>query len=270
MKVLGIDFTSAPSRAKPITVARTRLDGAVVHLDGVDRLTSFAAFEALLAEPGPWLAGLDFPFGQARSFVADHGWPTDWAAYVRTVAALPSFFATVKAYEAARPAGAKQPRRRVDGRAGGQPPQKVQWQPVGLMFARGAPRLLASGVHLPLLHETGDARVAIEVYPGVMARRLVGARAYKAEAGDTDARRSARVALVDALRAGPVAYGVTVAMTDRQALDLVADAKGDDLDAVLGAVQAAWASRQPRYGIPHDADPVEGWICDPHLVPATA
>ncbi len=34
------------------------------------------------------------------------------------------------------------------------------------------------------------------------------------------------------------------------------------LDAVLCLLQAAWAQRQgpPRYGLPEELDPLEGWI----------
>jgi hypothetical protein len=46
---------------------------------------------------------------------------------------------------------------------------------------------------------------------------------------------------------------------------LIEDASGDSLDAVACLVQAAWAARHAalgdsRYGWPHDADPLEGWI----------
>ena len=42
--------------------------------------------------------------------------------------------------------------------------------------------------------------------------------------------------------------------------ELVADASGDRLDAVLALLQAAWAAQQPRYGWPQGVDPLEGWI----------
>ena len=42
--------------------------------------------------------------------------------------------------------------------------------------------------------------------------------------------------------------------------DLVADASGDRLDAVLCLLQAAWALGQPRYGMPAVIDRLEGWI----------
>ena len=41
---------------------------------------------------------------------------------------------------------------------------------------------------------------------------------------------------------------------------LIADGSGDLLDAVICAVQAAWAARQPGYGIPASAPAGEGWI----------
>ncbi len=49
------------------------------------------------------------------------------------------------------------------------------------------------------------------------------------------------------------------------ATELVGDPTADLLDAVLAAVQAAWAwgRRAHGYGIPPEADPAEGWIVDP-------
>ena len=48
-------------------------------------------------------------------------------------------------------------------------------------------------------------------------------------------------------------------------IDINEDASGDKLDAVLCAIQAAWAwkKRDRRYGRPHSADKLEGWIADP-------
>ena len=37
-------------------------------------------------------------------------------------------------------------------------------------------------------------------------------------------------------------------------------AKRSYADTKADQVQAAWASMQPRYGVPADADPLEGWI----------
>ena len=46
---------------------------------------------------------------------------------------------------------------------------------------------------------------------------------------------------------------------------LAEDPTGDQLDALLCAVQAAWAwrNRDKRYGAPDEVDPLEGWIAGP-------
>jgi hypothetical protein len=56
-------------------------------------------------------------------------------------------------------------------------------------------------------------------------------------------------------------------MTDEMAEELVDDAMGDELDAVLCAVQAGWAylGRENGYGIPGGCDRGEGWIVDSYM-----
>jgi hypothetical protein len=68
-QLLGVDFTSAPTRRKPITLARGRLLGSVLRFERLDVFNDFAAFEAALAGAGPWLGAFDFPFGLPREFV---------------------------------------------------------------------------------------------------------------------------------------------------------------------------------------------------------
>ena len=78
MRVFGIDFTSAPRPAKPITVAVGRLQPGsqpTYVLEAIRELTRFPDFEAFLREPGPWVGGFDLPFGQPRPLVAHEGWP---------------------------------------------------------------------------------------------------------------------------------------------------------------------------------------------------
>lgn len=283
--LLGIDFTSAPRRAKPITVAHGRLDGARVVLDHIERCPDWASFEAVLARPGPWLGAFDFPFGLPREAVVDLGWPQDWAGLVRHCAAMgkPAFRAALDAYRETRPAGRRYAHRATDLPARSHSPLKLVNPPVGLMFLEGAPRLLAAGVHLPGMHAGDPARAAVEAYPGLLARRITPA-SYKSDERrkQTPERRAARAAIVDALVRGAPSSGgpqpaptlhATPALHDA----LVEDASGDLLDAVLALLQAAAAARQgaPRFGLPADFDPIEGWItgCTPvadHAASASA
>jgi Protein of unknown function (DUF429) len=253
--LIGVDFTCAPSRRKPITVARGRREGAVVELQRVDRLPDLAAFETLLREPGPWLGAFDFPFGLPRVFVESLGLggtlPGVVAALRARCATRMEFRALVDTWGNGRPQGQRLPHRRTDTAEPGAfttSPLQTRYVPVGLMFFEGLPRLLDTGVHLPGLADGDRSRVALEGYPGLLAHELIGARSYKNRASDD--RRAARGELLDALHEG----------RGRLGLALLDDDSGDLLDAALCLIQAAWARTQPGYGLPDGVDPVEGWV----------
>ena len=270
LQLLGIDVTSTPRRAKPITVACGHLDGARVVLDCFERCADWPSFEALLARPGPWLGAFDFPFGLPRAAVVDLGWPQTWAALVRHCTALgkPAFRTALDTYRESRPAGRRYAHRATDLPARSHSPLKLVNPPVGLMFLEGAPRLLAAGVHVPGMHDGDAQRVAIEAYPGLLARRITNA-SYKSDERrkQTMERRAARVGIVSALTAErPAAESnlgtPELVATPDQRQALVEDASGDLLDAALALLQAAAAARQgpPRFGLPAAMDPLEGWI----------
>jgi hypothetical protein len=264
LQLLGIDFTSAPTRRKPITVARGRLAASRLALQRVDALSDFAAFEALLREPGPWLGAFDFPFGLPRELVEALGWPREWLALMRHYATLSraDIRQQFAAFCAERPVGGKFAHRACDIPAGSSPSMKWVNPPVAYMLHAGAQRLIGAGVHLPTLHAGDTARTALEAYPGLLARELIGARSYKSDdkAKQTPERLIARKDMLEALEQGRSRLGIRVAMSHAQRDALAADAGGDRLDALLCLVQAAWASRQPNHGLPDQVDAVEGWI----------
>ena len=273
MLVGGVDFTCAPSRRKPITRADCRLVQGVLLLERIRPIPGFEAFEAMLAEFGPWIVGFDFPFGQSRRFVEGVGWPIDWQRCAEIAGALtrPAFVEVLEDYKRNRPVGDKEHRRVTDQRARSISPQKLYGVPVARMYHAGVPRIAAARVSIPPCRPTGDNRVVLEAYPALVARRFVGRAGYKSDerAKQSPAHRIAREAIVAGLASALFrdAYGFTVALEPDAAEDLVADATGDRLDALLCAVQAAWALGRPDFGIPADCDPLEGWIVDPSLAP---
>ncbi len=261
MRIYGVDFTCAPRRAKPITVASGVLQGDRLRVENLERLESFEAFEAFLERPGPWIGGFDFPFSLPRELVRDLGWPESWQALVAHCASMTrkELRQVLDAYRASRPAGRKYAHRATDLPAGSSSPMKLVNPPVALMFHEGARRLLAAEVDLPALASRDSSKVALEAYPGLLVRGQLGIReSYKADAraAQTPARKAARRRVVQALKAGePLGIRVSVS-----AELLVEDGSGDLLDAVICAVQAAWAARRPRYGLPDEAPAGEGWI----------
>ena len=268
----GCDFSSAPSRRKPIVLARGSLCAGRVLLERLETFETLNGFGQRVAEPGHWVGGFDLPFGLPRELVEQLGWPTDWLACMRHYAALSraEIRECFAAFCAARPAGGKFAHRATDRPAGSSPSMKWVNPPVAYMLHAGLPLLLEAGVSLPGLCSGDEARVALEAYPGLLARSVLGARSYKSDdkAKQTPERLIARKDLLHALEQGTApllqAAGLRLKLSHAQHDELVADASGDRLDAVLCLLQAAWAFAQQqgghaRYGLP-DFDPLEGWI----------
>jgi hypothetical protein len=171
------------------------------------------------------------------------------------------FRQALDSYRAGRPVGRKYAHRATDYPAGSSSPMKLVNPPVALMFHEGARRLLDAGLSIPILRENGSDRIALEAYPGLLARKQLGIRAsYKSDtrAEQTGARRSVRKQIVAALVDGrPLGIDVKFSKFEKQ---VVADGSGDLLDAVICAAQAAWAAKRPGYGLPAEASAGEGWI----------
>ena len=273
MKIFGLDFTSAPGRRKPLIALGCTLEGDSLRVEDSETLTDFGGFEGFLQRRGPWVCGMDFPFGQPRSLVGTLGWPESWEGYVGEVGRLPKeeFEDKIRADMELRPAGSKWRYRLADRRSGSSSAMMLFRVPVGKMFYQGAPRLLASGVRVEPCRRNGDERVAIEAYPAVVARRFLGRTAYKRDGvPDTPERRSARETLLAGLESALLreVYGFAVEMDARWRDEFVRDPSADALDSLLCAVQAAWAyeKRDEGYGVPPECDPDEGWILDPALL----
>ncbi|MEN9316386.1 MAG: hypothetical protein RIS35_2779 [Pseudomonadota bacterium] len=271
IRILGVDFTSAPRKAKPITVAFGTLRDATLQVDRIEAFADFAGFDALLARPGPWVGGFDLPFGLPRALVDVLGWPgartrgrDAWARLMRHLESMPraEMVAAFRAWCDARPPGSKFAHRATDLRAGSSPSMKWVNPPVAYMLQAGAPRLLAAGLTVPGMHAGDPSRVALEAYPGLVARSIVGRTSYKSDTreGRTPARAQARAAIVEAIERGD-ALAIRVSMPASLREACLDDPRADLLDAVLCALQAAAAARAPDgYGLPLDLDPVEGWI----------
>ncbi len=278
MQVIGCDFSSSPGKRKPIVFAVGSVDKGRVQLLRLDRVETLDGFSDWLTAHTDWIGGFDLPFGLPRELVEHLHWPTDWTQCIHHYARLSraDIRVTFKAFCDARPIGGKFAHRATDLPAGSSPSMKWVNPPVAYMLHAGAPRLLAAGVHFPALHE-GDAadrdaagyprRVALEAYPGLLAREILGNRSYKSDdkAKQTPDRLIARKDLITALEHGQTRLNLRLKLTHAQRDTLADDASGDSLDAVLCMLQAAWAKGQHDaghvcYGLPKKVDALEGWI----------
>ena len=205
----GVDFTSRPRPRKPITIASGRLAASAFRLEALVEIAQWQEFECWLRRPGPWIAGLDFPFGLPREAVEDLGLPQAWpqlVVHVRQQTRL-AFRDQLDRYRESRPFGRRYAHRAADHPAGAHSPLKLVNPPVGLMFLEGAPRLLDAGLSVPGLHTGDPLRIAVEAYPGFVARQILRLP-YKndAVAKQTAAHRRARATLVAALTGATVPF----------------------------------------------------------------
>lgn len=287
-RLLGIDFSSSPSKKKPIAVAVGQWQGAVLAVDDLLSLTTLAEFETLLKEgpqafgkferaAGPleqlgFVAAIDMPFGLSRKLVEGLKWPgagrTDfkaWENLINYYSALSreQIRATFKAWCDARPAGHKFAHRDCDGPAGSSPSMKWVNPPVAYMLHAGAQLLMKTGVHIPGMQRGDKTRVALEAYPGYLARQVLNRASYKSDdpKKDTADRRMARSELLCALEEGML-FGIKVQVRPYLRARLLDDVKADHLDAVLCCLVAGWAAKRAdsNFGLPKLIDPVEGWI----------
>jgi hypothetical protein len=271
-----VDFTSAPTPRKPITVAVGRWSRGervpIYRLDEIRGLASLWEYEAFLQEGGPWLGGFDLPFGQPRTLIEHEGWPTDWPTFVRFYCSQPrdSLRSTFKRWCDARPSGDKFAWRRADKPAGSSPAMRWTNPPVAWMMHAGIGRMLDAGLVFPA-HRQGvtesedrvaaNARIALEAYPGFTARKVCRT-SYKSDAtaNQTPERAANRRTILQALIAGTAGLDITLEITPAWSRRLLADGSGDLLDAVICGLQAGHAAMLPEYGLPADLDPLEGWI----------
>jgi hypothetical protein len=271
MKVLGLDFTSAPSKRKPITCVESSLKGCTLVAERLRTLNSLEEFETFLQHDGPWIAGIDLPFGQPRRLIDNIGWPANsWEEYVGFLSqrSAEEFDQILKGYKKDRPKGDKQHLRRTDELAGSKSPMMMYGVPVGKMFFRGAPLLAKSLACIIPCRPTDSDRLVVEAYPGIVARKWSDG-SYKGESPskDTTARKMQREGILSKILSSSLTelYGLELHMEGISAETLISDPKGDRLDSLLCTIQAAWAysAKQDGFGIPADADPLEGWIVDP-------
>jgi hypothetical protein len=282
MRIYGIDFTSRPSRAKPITCAVGELSvgsapPAALTIRELREFSDFAEYADVLASPGPWVLGMDCPLGLPRRLVAALGWPPRWADLLAHLATMDEadFAAALRDYMAARLPGDKEHFRPCDRLARSATPMKLINPPTARMLFQGVRLLHAQPtLCIPPQRPTLDNRLLLETYPALIARRFAGRLSYKG--AGTSARREARRRIVDGLlgrapmldgRPLAALFGVMLTLAPGLEQSLLDDVQGDRLDAVSCAVTAAWSALRQAdgHGIPEWAHPDEGWIVDPGM-----
>ena len=104
-------------------------------------------------------------------------------------------------------------------------------------------------------------RIALEAYPGFTARKIIRG-SYKSDspAKQTHERKDRRKLILDAISTGEAGLSICLEANRRWRQRIIADARGDLLDAVICSLQAGHAALQRNFGLPRNLDTLEGWI----------
>jgi hypothetical protein len=250
---LGCDFTSSPSTQKPIVLAwAERVAPGLVQLKEVQRLKQFGAFETALQAHPHWVGGFDLPFGLPRELVSHLGWPQNYADCMAQFCSMTrqEIRACFKNFCDERPAGGKFAHRQTDRPADSSPSMKWVNPPVAFMMHAGVPLLIKAGVSLVGLLPGDPLRLALEAYPGMLAKEILARRSYKSDdkSRQTPERLIARKDVIHALELGQSRLNLRLKLSHAQREAMIEDGSGDTLDAVICAVQAAWALEQHLQG----------------------
>lgn len=277
MKVFGLDFTSSPTKKKPLVCAhgygRSKSE---LEISKLELWTNFEEFEEFLYRNGPWIAGFDFPFGLPVSFLKNNGLPLDWNNYVNSLAKLSKkeLEEHVQKFKNSQPKGLKDLPRITDSIHQAQSPLKTVNPPLIKMFYEGAKRLAKSGVSVVPFHHPKDNRIVFETYPALLSRLFTSN--YKSDSNDSDIKRLklSRKKILDGVLSDYllINLGFSLSIEDDVKTRIIEDNTGDSLDSVLCCIQAYWSFLQgwPNFGITSKNQftvKAEGWIVSPHLPP---
>ena len=105
--LVGCDFSSSPSKRKPIVIALGSAKQGRVQLQELLRFETLDAWAQWLAQPMDWVGGFDLPFGLPRELVETLNWPTEWLACMQHYASMSreEIREQFKAFCNARPVG---------------------------------------------------------------------------------------------------------------------------------------------------------------------
>lgn len=278
MNIIGIDFTSAPRKKKPITCARGWFKHNRLTIKQIEHAESFELFNTWLHEPGPWMMAIDFPFSLPHDFLNAIQWPTPWGSVIQKMESMTiqEFENVIRGFKASQPKGKKHRFRPVDKLANAQSPMCMYYTPVGRMLFKGAPYLYRCPASILPMRPRPTNQYIVEGYPALVARSLIGKASYKSDSKSKQTREQEihRRKIIKGLGSSDIheKYGFRVDISNLDVNALIDEKGADQLDAILCAVQAAWSHsrHETDWGIPEGEAPLgtwEGWVPDPTLLP---
>lgn len=282
IQLLGIDYSSSANGR--VYIAHGLFRDGTLEVKLLEHCVSVDFSAYLAGQSPPLLAAVDFPLGLPLEFQEILGGNVSWEQSWRRRAEewLRSDLSMVeKDFTGER-------LRRTDMMAGAGSPIAFRAQPfTGRMFQRGCEAILSVPFEAVALSfdltpdEPQKSAIFVEAYPRLVAACLAagsykGSSAAMRQSVQREIREQifARLTVTGTSWLEP-RYGFAVeidpAVAGEVEQEILADKKGDALDAILALVQAGWVWQRLKAGErwhPEErAVRTEGWIADPVLLP---
>ncbi|OUT96798.1 MAG: hypothetical protein CBC01_07710 [Betaproteobacteria bacterium TMED41] len=290
IKVIGLDFSSAPKKTKPIIVAvgclkylqnhNKKIKTNFVSLNSFIELKSLDDFTSFLALKQNWIGGFDLPFGMPRQLIEGYNWPTDWEKFVQFYCCKDREYlkACFKAWCDSRPAGKKYAWRLTDLAAGSSSAMRWTNPPVAWMMHSGISRMLRAGLIFPAhsdaisVNEVYEEvvkkksrrkflKIAFEAYPALLAK-VITKDSYKSDdqRKQNTERLNSRKLLLTGLINDEAGLNLKLMISKEMSETVLQDGQGDFLDSVICMVKVSSSILKTNFGLPQNIDPLEGWI----------
>ena len=275
IKVFGLDFTSAPSKSKPLVfVHGYGTSRSNLFIFKLELWSNFINFEKFLSQKGPWVAGFDFPFGLPIDFLKKNKLSLNWNKYVNYLGKYTKneLEQKIKTFKDAQPYGQKDLNRITDSMNKARSPLKIINPPLIKMFYEGAKRLANSGITVIPFHLPHDNRIVFETYPALLSRLYTGSYKSNRTIERNKNLRMSRQKILDGILSQHLTKTLSFSIDLKEDIKkkILDDNTGDTLDSILCCIQAYWSYLQgwPYFRI-NSKDLItiksEGWIVSPNL-----
>ena len=255
MRVVGVDFSGARDAGNAIWIAAGVADGAGVRIEScvparelpgasAAKEPALAALVNFIAGSGDAVVGLDFPFSLPATMISERRWEDFVTGFRRRYQTAQDFRAACMEMT-----GGKELKRRTDREA------RVPFSAYNLRLYRqtyeGIVRVLHPLIRddrarvLPMQSRRPGKPLLAETCPASLLKREDLYPSYK---GPGDDPRSARKRIVSTL----VRRGMLQPLPRRLQTIVIENKGGDALDAVIAALCAARAARDPTADVPQD------------------
>lgn len=237
--IVGIDFTSSPSKRKKIVCCFCNLTNGFLKINTLKSYDNFNLYESDFLKKGSWISGFDFPFGLPNLMVSNLGFKKEWKNYVQQISNITKeeFKNRINILRSKRKYGEKFIYRTTDKLTKAGSPMQLINPPLAQMFYEGSSRLLLNNISVYPCNLISAKRIAFETYPKLTIKKILN-KSYKNDSGIKKRDQfENREKVIKAISSN--IFKIEIKINKKIKKKSVEDTSGDTLDSVICACTTA-------------------------------